>query len=105
MKEITAQELRAMKASGELIVILDVREPYEVEICGIGGTCLPMSQLIDRIAEIPRNIPVVVHCRSGNRSCAVVDALTTRYGFSNLIHLQGGILAWQAEVDPTLICD
>jgi rhodanese-related sulfurtransferase len=94
-----------MKASGAKIVILDIREPYEVETCGIGGTCLPMSQLIDRIAEIPKNIPVVVHCRSGSRSCAVIDALTTRYGFSNLINLKGGILAWQAEVDPTLSCD
>ncbi len=105
MKEITALELRKMKASGEKFAILDVREPYEVEVCGIGGICLPMSQLIDRISEIPKDIPVVVHCRSGSRSCAVIDALTSRYGFSNLINLKGGILAWQAEVDPTLHCD
>ncbi|MBX2983115.1 MAG: rhodanese-like domain-containing protein [Flavobacteriales bacterium] len=105
MKEITAQELRRMKDSGEHFVILDVREPYEVEMCGIGGMCLPMSQLIDRLAEIPKDLPVVVHCRSGSRSCAVIDTLTMRYGFSNLINLKGGIQAWQEEVDPTLHCD
>ena len=105
MKEITVLELRKMKASGEKFVILDVREPYEVEVCGIGGICLPMSQLIDRIEEIPKDVPVVVHCRSGSRSCAVIDALSSRYGFSNLINLKGGIQAWQEEVDPTLHCD
>lgn len=105
MKEVTAQELQQMRARGEKFELLDVREPYEVEMCGIGGQSLPMSQLVDRIAEIPKDMPVVVHCRSGSRSCAVIDALTTRYGFTNLINLKGGILAWHDEVDPSLKCD
>lgn len=105
MKEITATELARMKAAGERFLILDVREPYETERCGLGGLCVPMGQLIDRIAEIPKDRPVVVHCRSGARSCAVIDALSSRYGFSNLINLKGGILAWQGEVDPTMHCD
>lgn len=105
MKEVTAPELKHMLDVGEKFQLLDVREPYEVEMASIGGHSLPMSQLVDRIEEIPKDIPVVVHCRSGSRSCAVIDALTTRYGFSNLINLKGGILAWQAEVDPSLTCD
>ena len=105
MKEVTAPELRKMLNSGERFELLDVREPYEIEMCDIGGHSLPMSQLVDRIAEIPKDMPVVVHCRSGSRSCAVIDALTTRYGFTNLINLKGGILAWHDEVDPTLKCD
>lgn len=105
MKEVTAQELRKMLDSGEKFELLDVREPYEVEMCGIGGHSLPMSQLVDRIAEIPKDMPVVVHCRSGSRSCAVIDALTCRYGFTNLINLKGGIVAWHDEVDPSLKCD
>lgn len=105
MKEVTAPELQRMLKNGDKFELLDVREPYEVELASIGGTPLPMSQLVDRIAEIPKDIPVVVHCRSGSRSCAVIDALSTRYGFTNLINLKGGILAWRAEVDPTLICD
>lgn len=105
MKEVTAPALKRMLDAGERFVLFDVREPYEVEMASIGGVPLPMSQLVERLEEIPKDIPVVIHCRSGSRSCAVVDALSTRYGYSNLIHLKGGILAWQAEVDPSLICD
>ncbi|MEO5584915.1 MAG: rhodanese-like domain-containing protein [Flavobacteriales bacterium] len=105
MKEVTAPDLKRMLDAGEKFELFDVREPYEVEMASIGGHSLPMSQLVDRIAEIPKDIPVVIHCRSGSRSCAVIDALSTRYGFTNLINLSGGILAWQAEVDPSLICD
>lgn len=105
MKEITAPELKRMLENGEKFELLDVREAYEVEVATIGGHWLPMSQLVDRLSEIPKDMPVVIHCRSGSRSCAVIDALSTRYGFTNLINLRGGILAWQAEVDPSLICD
>lgn len=102
MKQITASELRRMESDGEKFLILDVREPYECELCAIGGTNLPMSQLLDRLEEIPKEIPVVVHCNSGSRSCAVVDTLSSRYGFSNLINLKGGIQAWQAEAGTLL---
>ncbi len=105
MKEVTAQQLRAMRAAGEKFMLLDVREPYETEMCSMGGFPLPMSQLKDRLGEIPKDIPVVVHCRSGSRSIAVVDALSTRYGFTNLINLKGGIQAWQNEVEPSLKCE
>jgi adenylyltransferase/sulfurtransferase len=105
MKEITARELRQMREQGVAFELIDVREPYETEVCSIGGKPLPMSQLMDHLAEIPRDKPVVLHCRSGSRSCAVVDTLSTRYGFTNLMHLKGGIMAWQSEVDHSLHCD
>jgi adenylyltransferase/sulfurtransferase len=105
MKEITPLELQRMRDANEHFALIDVREPYEVEICSIGGTSLPMSQLVDRIGEVPKDVPVVVHCRSGSRSAAVIDALSSRYGYTNLINLQGGILAYGAQVDPSLKCD
>jgi len=105
MKEITPAELHRMQDGKERFVLIDVREPYEVEICSIGGTSLPMSQLVDRIDEIPKDVPVVIHCRSGSRSAAVIDALSSRYGYTNLINLKGGILAYGAQVDPSLKCD
>ncbi len=105
MKVITVQELRTMKEQGVAFELIDVREPYETEMCSIGGKPMPMSQLMEHLADIPKDRPVVVHCRSGSRSCAVVDTLSTRYGFTNLMHLQGGIQAWQAEVDQSLHCD
>lgn len=89
-----------MQARGDHFLILDVREPYEVEECSIGGTCLPMGDLLDHLDEIPRDLPVVVHCHSGRRSSAVVDTLSTRYGFNNLMQLTGGILAYEAEARP-----
>lgn len=105
MKEIDVRTLKERLEKGEEIVLVDVREPYETEVCAIGGIPIPMSQLMYRLEEVPRDKPVIVHCRSGARSKAVIDALTTRYGYTNLINLKGGIMAWQAEVDPTLKCD
>ncbi|MBS1547198.1 MAG: rhodanese-like domain-containing protein [Bacteroidetes bacterium] len=105
MKEVTANELRAMRDRAERFLLIDVREPYETERCSIGGTPIPMSQLMDRLAEIPKDRPVVVHCNSGKRSCAVVDTLTCRYGFANIINLHGGIQAWHDQVDHTLNCE
>lgn len=92
-----------MRDRGEKFTLIDVREPYETEQCTIGGTPIPMSQLMDRLAEIPNDMPVVVHCNSGKRSCAVTDTLN-RYGFRNIINLRGGIQAWHDEVDRTLNC-
>lgn len=105
MKEIDAKTLQEMRAKGEKFTLVDLREPYETENCSLGGLPIPMSQLMDRLDEIPKDRPVVMHCRSGKRSMAVVDALSTRYGFTNLIHLVGGIQAWQSEVDQSLRCD
>lgn len=104
-KEIGGRELMRLRESGEQFQLIDVREPYEAEICSIGGELIPMGELIARIAEIRRDIPVVVHCRSGSRSAAVIQALNSRYGFTNLINLKGGILAFAREVDPSLDCD
>lgn len=105
MKEITPQELKRMKDAHEAFQLIDVREPYEAQACSIGGTLIPMGEVVDRLAEIRRDVPVVVHCKSGARSSAVIHALTSRYGFTNLVNLQGGILGYGREVDPSLRCD
>ena len=105
MKEIGPQELKHMQDAQEAFLLIDVREPYEAERCNIGGKLLPMGEIIDHINEIPKDIPVVVHCRSGARSAAVINALSTRYGFDNLINLKGGILGYGKEVDDGMTCD
>ena len=104
MTEISCAELKRMRESGTPHQLIDVREPYEAEACSIGGKLIPLGEVIDRIAEIRRDVPVIVHCKSGNRSAAVIQALESRYGFSGLMSLQGGILAWCTEVEP-LNCD
>ncbi|HEY0976602.1 MAG TPA: rhodanese-like domain-containing protein [Flavobacteriales bacterium] len=105
MKEITPAELKRMQDQHERFQLIDVREPYEAEACTIGGTLIPMGQVVERVAEIRRDVPVVVHCKSGARSAAVINALSSRYGFDNLINLKGGILAFGREVAPELNCD
>lgn len=94
-----------MRQDGTPFQLIDVREPYEAEACSIGGMLIPMGEVVDRVEEIRRDVPVVVHCKSGARSAAVINALSSRYGFTNLINLRGGILAFGREVAPELNCD
>ena len=105
MRTITATELKRMRDSGAPHQLIDVREPYEAEACTIGGTLIPMGEIVERINEVRRDVPVILHCKSGNRAAAVIQALESRYGFSDLINLQGGISAYAAEVEPALHCD
>ncbi|MBL7937872.1 MAG: rhodanese-like domain-containing protein [Flavobacteriales bacterium] len=105
MNEITPTELKQWKDSGKDFQLVDVREPYEAELCSIGGTLIPMGELVERLSEVRKDVPVVVHCRSGARSAAVINALASRYGYANLVNLKGGILGYGREADPSLRCD
>ncbi|MCC6400112.1 MAG: rhodanese-like domain-containing protein [Flavobacteriales bacterium] len=105
MTTIGPEELHRMRRDGTAFQLLDVREPYEAERCTLGGMLIPMGDLLDRLNEIRRDVPVVVHCRSGNRALAVITALERRHGFTNLIQLEGGIQAYAARVDPGISCD
>jgi len=82
--------------------LIDVREPWEVEVGNISGVHMPMHEILDSIEKIRRDIPVVVHCRSGSRSAAVVHHLTLQLGYENVYNLEGGIEAWSQEIDPNL---
>lgn len=102
VKEITVQELKDMRDKGTPHQLIDVREEHEAEIASINGTLIPMGDVMDRIAEIRTDIPVVVHCRSGARSRAIVEAIQSNFGYQNLLNLKGGILAWAKEIDPSV---
>jgi adenylyltransferase/sulfurtransferase len=102
MKEITVQELKKMRDTNEAHQLIDVREPHEAEIAEIGGQLIPMGQIMEHIAEIAKDKPVIIHCRSGARSGSVVNALEKQFGFENLYNLKGGILAWAKEIDPSV---
>ena len=102
MKEKTVSELKAMIDSGADFQLIDVREPHEAEIASIDGALLiPMNTVPDHIAEIAKDKPVVVHCRSGARSSRIVEYLESQ-GYDNLYNLKGGILAWADEIDPEM---
>jgi sulfur-carrier protein adenylyltransferase/sulfurtransferase len=99
--EITPIELKALLDRGDRTMILDVRNPEEIAICRIAGsTVIPLPELPGRLSELDRNIPMVVHCKSGARSAKAITLLQSA-GFSQLRNLKGGILAWVQEVDPS----
>jgi rhodanese-related sulfurtransferase len=62
-----------------------------------------MADIMERTEEIRRDVPVVIHCKSGQRAAAMVYALRNDKGFENVYLLEGGIEAWAREIDPTII--
>jgi adenylyltransferase/sulfurtransferase len=100
--QITPSELKAKMDRGEDIFLLDVREPFEREICAIGGTLIPKGSVTERIAEIPKDKEIVVVCRSGARSQAVALELTKIHGYAQVSNLAGGVLRWADEIDPEM---
>jgi len=102
IREISPKALSEMLHNGEQVELIDVREPFERDICTIGGSLIPLGSLAEEIDSIPRDRMVVIYCRSGGRSGQAVLALQKVFNFDNLYNLSGGILAWAKEVDPAL---
>jgi len=102
MKEISVQELKAMRESGEVFQLIDVREPYEYEIANLGGELIPLAQLAWAPERVAKSGKVVVHCRRGGRSSNIIRLLEERFGFVNLYNLGGGISAWAEQIDPDM---
>lgn len=100
--ELDARAVDAMCRSGAPCRLLDVREPWENAICALPGSInIPMEEIPERVAELPRDRPLVVICHHGHRSQQVMAWLRSR-GFGNAINLQGGMDAWAREVDPAM---
>ena len=102
MKEVTVQELKALKDSGADFQLIDVREPHEFDICDLGGELIPQGDIPASVDKIDKNKQVIIHCRSGARSGNMVQWLEKNHGFTNLYNLKGGILAWAREIDPEM---
>ncbi len=101
---ILATELKAKMDAGEDFLLVDVREPAEFEIVSIPGAVLiPKGDILNgsALAQLPQDRQIVLHCKSGVRSAEALAALKAA-GLANSVHVQGGVLAWQAQVDPSL---
>jgi adenylyltransferase/sulfurtransferase len=101
---ITATELREMLDRGDNIFLVDVREPNEYEIVSIpGATLIPKGEFLSGAAleRLPQDKQVVLHCKSGARSAEAL-AVVKNAGFSDAVHVGGGVLAWVSQVDPSL---
>ncbi|AEA42825.1 rhodanese-like domain-containing protein [Fluviicola taffensis] len=102
MKSITVTELKSWKDANEDFQLIDVRESYENDICTLNGILIPMNEVPAEFRQIDKDKKVVVHCRSGKRSANVIQFLEQEHGYTNLYNLEGGILAWIEEVDPSI---
>ncbi|WP_305092150.1 adenylyltransferase/sulfurtransferase MoeZ [Prescottella sp. R16] len=101
---ITPSELRELIESGADIAIVDVREPVEWDIVHLpGATLIPKDRILsgDALAELPQDKRIVLHCKTGIRSAEALAAVR-RAGFADAVHLQGGVIAWAHQVDPSL---
>lgn len=100
--EIDVQTLNAMREKGEDHFLLDVREPSEHAAAAIqGSTLIPMGSLPTRIAELPKDKPVIIHCHHGGRSMRAITWLRQQ-GYTNVSNLAGGIDAWSQQVDAAV---
>lgn len=119
MESIDVYELKDRMDAGEDLLILDVREPHEWEIAAIDGTLrIPKGDiqaaknavLAGRklweetlLVDLPKDREIIVHCRSGKRSADVIEMLREiGYEENKLVNVEGGILAWARDIDPSL---
>ena len=101
---ISATDLKGMLDRDDNIFLIDVREPNEYEIVSIpGATLIPKDQFLTGAAleRLPQDKRIVLHCKSGARSAEAL-AIVKNAGFSDAVHVGGGVLAWVNQVDPSL---
>ncbi|HIV59078.1 MAG TPA: adenylyltransferase/sulfurtransferase MoeZ [Candidatus Stackebrandtia faecavium] len=101
---ITAAELKEWQDNGKNIDLIDVREPAEWEIVRIpGARLLPKGDILsgEALSQLPADKQPVFYCKSGVRSAEALAA-AKEAGFSNAVHVQGGVLAWVNQIDPDL---
>jgi rhodanese-related sulfurtransferase len=100
--EVNPQEVKQKIDRGEKFVLLDVREPWENEICRIDGSVLvPMRELPSRTAWLEEAEEVVIYCHSGIRSLNAAAWLREQ-GVESARSMAGGIDRWSVEIDPAM---
>ncbi|MCX7260186.1 MAG: rhodanese-like domain-containing protein [Burkholderiales bacterium] len=95
--------ISSKSASGNTVV-LDVREPYEVQTAcvtanGFELVTLPMGSIVEKLSELDKDRPIACLCHHGSRSMQVAAYLSSQ-GFTHLANIEGGIHAWSSQVDP-----
>jgi len=101
---ISVKDLKEMIDAGKDFYLVDVREPNEAEIVSIpGSTLIPKNGILsgEELAGLPQNKPVVMYCKTGARSAETLAVLKGA-GFSDAVHVGGGVIAWANQIDPSL---
>lgn len=102
MIEMSVSELKRRIDAGEALVLLDVREPHELDTASLPfATAIPMGEVAERLDELPRDRTIAVLCHGGVRSASVAHFLV-QSGYDNAINVAGGIDAWSREIDPSV---
>ena len=102
IEEINAVDAAKLLGSDSGVLFLDVREHSELAICRIEGALhIPMGEIPESLAHLPKDRQMIVLCHHGMRSMHVAHFLQAQ-GFQNILNLAGGIHAWAAHVDPNM---
>ena len=97
MQQVSPKELKTRRDAGEDLLLVDVREDWEHAAFNIGGLHIPMGHIMQHLAAIPTEHPVVVYCEKGIRSTIVIQRLE-QAGYTNLLNLAGGMKAWKQQL-------
>jgi glyoxylase-like metal-dependent hydrolase (beta-lactamase superfamily II)/rhodanese-related sulfurtransferase len=101
-ERVGADVAAARLASAAPPMVIDVRTPSEHAQKRIeGSTSIPLNHLLDRVSEIPRGRPLLVHCAGGYRS-SIAAGLLQRAGFEDVSELAGGMTAWETAGQKTV---
>jgi adenylyltransferase/sulfurtransferase len=101
--EISVDEVKQLldQKPGEVLLI-DVREPFEIELCRISGAeHIPMRQIPEHVGSLPKDKHLLIHCHHGGRSMRVTQYLRAN-GYEAVSNVAGGIDAWSLVIDPSV---
>ncbi|MCP5111131.1 MAG: molybdopterin-synthase adenylyltransferase MoeB [bacterium] len=100
--DIDPVEVKAKYDNGDRFVLLDVREPHELQICSLpNATLIPLGQIPNRVHELDTADEIVAVCKVGMRSARAVNFLR-QAGFGKVKNMRGGTNLWAEKVDPTM---
>ena len=101
--EISVHEAKQIRDTApDRTAIIDVREPFELEICRIAGADhIPMRQIPEQLASLPRDKHLLILCHGGGRSRRVTEYLRSN-GFEAVTNIAGGIDSWASNIDPAM---
>lgn len=98
MNHITPVELKKKMDSSEDFHLIDVREYHEHNEFNLGGQLIPLGEIMNLAGSVPSDVPVILYCKLGIRSQIAIQRLHEKFGFNNLLNLQGGIERWKKEI-------
>jgi monothiol glutaredoxin len=101
VRQVSPRDVKAWIDAGEKFEFLDVRTPGERDTAQIAGTTLLDRANFERVAGLPKDTKLVLHCHHGMRSFQAAEHFV-RQGFRNVFNVQGGIAAWSRDVDPSV---